>query len=102
MSTMIAVSLLIPMSLYGQGGRTDGFFSSGSDDYGNRDEGVAEVTGGITNDPMGAPLGSGLLIMTAAGAGYVLMKKRKRALMILAAVVLMTGMTLTRLLGAAV
>lgn len=96
MSTMITVSLLMPIKSFGQGGRTDGFFSNGSDDYGNRDEGVAEVTGGITNDPMGAPLGSGLLIMTAAGAGYVLMKKRKRALIMLAAMVLMAGLTQCR------
>ncbi len=84
MSTMIAVVLLVPLSSYGQGGRTDGFFSNGSDGYGNRDEGATEVTAGITNDAMGAPLGSGLFIMTSVGVGYVLIKKRRRALKTLA------------------
>lgn len=93
MSTMISVSLLMPVKSYGQGGRTDGFFSNDSEGYNNRDEGATEISGGITNDPLGAPLGSGLLIMTAAGAGYVLMKKRRRTLMTIVGAVLMLGMT---------
>ena len=36
MSTMISVGLLMPVSSYGQGGRTDGFFSNNGD-YNNRD-----------------------------------------------------------------
>lgn len=90
---MITVGLLMPVESFCQGGRTDNFFSSGSGDYSNRDEGDAEVSGGITNDNFGAPLGSGLLIMTAAGAGYVLRKKRKRMLLMLAALVLVLGTT---------
>ena len=78
MSTMIAVGLLMPVKSFGQGGGTDGFFSNSSGDYAGRDEGAPEVSGGLTNDNFGAPLGSGLLVMTAAGAGYVLMKTRKR------------------------
>lgn len=94
MLTMITVSLLIPISLYGQGGKTDVFFSNGSEGYENRGEGAAEITGGISNDPLGAaPLGSGLMVMTAAGAGYVLIKKRKRALTLMTLVALMLVMT---------
>lgn len=93
MSTMISVSLLMPIKSYGQGGRTDGFFSSGSDDYSDRDGSATEVNGGITNDSFGAPLGNGLLIMTAASAGYVLMKKRKRTLLMLVGAVGMLFMT---------
>lgn len=33
--------------------------------------------GGMTNDDPNAPLGSGLLIMAAAGAGYALLKKKE-------------------------
>ena len=93
MSTMITVSLLMPMSLYGQGGRTDGFFSNNSDGYDNRGEGTTEVTSGISNDPLGAPLGSGLMIMTAAGAGYIIMKKRRRTIKTMFLVAMMLVMT---------
>ena len=93
MSTMIAVGLLMPVKSFGQGGGTDGFFSNSSGDYAGRDEGAPEVSGGLTNDNFGAPLGSGLLVMTAAGAGYVLMKKRKRSLLMLVALVVMLGTT---------
>lgn len=77
----------MPVESFGQG--VDGFFSNGSGDYASRDEGSAEVSGGITNDNFSAPLGGGLLVMTTAGVGYVLMKKRKRTLMLLAAVVML-------------
>jgi hypothetical protein len=93
MSTVIAACLLMPIKSYSQGDGTDGFFSKDSEDYVNRSEGTAEVTGGITNDNFGAPLGSGLLVMTAAGAGYVLMKKRKRTMMMIIVAVFMIGMT---------
>ena len=38
MSTMITVNLLMPLSSYGQGGRTDGFFSNNGG-YEDRDSG---------------------------------------------------------------
>lgn len=92
MSTMMAVGMLMPFSSYGQGGRSDGFFSGG-DNYENRDGGMPEVSGGITNDNFGAPLDSGLLIMASAGIGYLLLKKRRRTLTMLLFAVVMLVMT---------
>ena len=91
MSTMISVGLLMPVSSYGQGGRTDGFFSNNGD-YNNRD-GEVEMSSGLTNESFGAPLGSGLLVFTAAGAGYVLIKKRRRRLNMIVVAALLLGMT---------
>lgn len=91
--TMITVGLLMPLSSYGQGGRTDGFFSNCDSDYDNRDAGTP-VSGGITNDAFGtAPLGNGLMIMSAACAGYLLLKKRRRTIGTLMMVVIMLTMT---------
>ena len=70
----MAFSMLFPMYVNAQGGGADGFFKGGSDDYGSRDE--AGVSGGITNDSFDAPLGSGLMIMLAAGVGYAVRKRR--------------------------
>ena len=44
------------------------------EDYDNRD---FSINWAITNNSFGAPLGSGLLILTAAGAGYVMAKRRR-------------------------
>ena len=38
---------------------------------------VSGDLGGISGDP-GAPLGSGLLVLTALGAGYAVARKRKK------------------------
>lgn len=35
------------------------------------------VSGGITNDDFGAPLGSGIAILLGAGLGYVALKKKE-------------------------
>ncbi len=41
-------------------------------------QGFGATNGGITNQTFGAtPMGSGLLILLAAGAGYATLKKRK-------------------------
>ena len=49
-----------------------GFAQDGLDN-----QGFGATNGGITNQTFGAPLGSGLLILLAAGAGYATLKKRK-------------------------
>ncbi len=61
--------------------QTDGFFRTGDSDYRNT-PGVDEPTvphgtvGGI-KDQDAAPLGSGLLVLTALGAGYALKRREK-------------------------
>ncbi len=49
----------------------------GSTQGGVDNQGFGGTQGGITNQTFSAPLGCGLLIMLAAGAGYATLKKRK-------------------------
>ena len=78
----IAIFLTLGMAANAQG-KKDAFFNSGwdNDDY-NRGTGngvfpavLGGQLGGLTGD-QNAPLGSGLLILTALGAGYAI-KRRK-------------------------
>lgn len=76
LSLMMVVCFVLPMNAQ----KSDGFFRSGNDDnYDNRDG--ATISGGndgfLTQDLTEAPVGCGLLILTAAGAGYALTKRRK-------------------------
>ena len=50
------------------------------------------ISGGITNDSFGAPLGSGIAILLAAGAGYAVVRRkrsRKNTMLLLACVALL-------------
>ena len=82
---VMTFGLVLPMTA-----QNDGFFRN-NEDYINRDVATGNitnqtfgqdpaagtnVTGGITNQQFGAPLGSGLLVLVAAGAGYVALKKK--------------------------
>ena len=77
--------LLIAMTLSASAQRgSDGFFSGGGEDYGDRafDPSMPIVPSGVVGtipdvNGTNAPLGSGLLILTALGAGYALKKKLK-------------------------
>lgn len=69
---ILATFLGMSQPMKAQMGKSDGFFTNRDSGYENRDEGAIAVTGNITNDSFGAPLGSGLLIMVAAGLCYAL------------------------------
>ena len=72
----MALGMLLPTTMNAQSGGSDNWFRGGSDNYENRDGVAAEI--GITNQQMEqAPIGSGLLIMVFAGAGYALIKKKE-------------------------
>ena len=74
---LLAITLTITLGLTANAQR-DGFLGNYSNDeiYRNVDENlVLPNTHGSVND-YDAPLGSGLLILTALGAGYALKKKR--------------------------
>ena len=73
LSMAIAVIMAVPKVTNAQSLKSDGFFSSWNDGYENRDEGIT-LSGGISNNSFESPLGSGLLIMVAAGIGYVVKK----------------------------
>lgn len=70
----MAFGMLLPVTASAQ---SDGFFRGGGD-YSNRDAGGGAYS--LNNQTFGqetAPLGTGLLILTAAGAGYVALKRKK-------------------------
>jgi hypothetical protein len=66
----IAVAMLLSMTAFAQ--KTDGFFKNSNEEtYNNRAEGIG-IGGAEQEDP--TPVGSGLLVLTLAGAGYVVLK----------------------------
>lgn len=81
----LILALVVAMSFDMSAQRSDGFFKSNGDDWGNRmsdpnDIGVimpGGLLGSTENDPA-APIGSGLLILTALGGGYLVAKKKKK------------------------
>lgn len=82
--TMTTV-LFLPVTSLAQ---MDGYFKDVDyDSYNNRDAETNAFTnqtfgamndGYITNDQFGAPVGGGLLILFAAGVGYVALKSKKK------------------------
>ena len=73
---LLTVAAVLPASLFAQ--RSDNFFTVKEIDYEDRD-GNVNMNGVIDNQVFGqdVPVGSGLLVMTAAGAGYALMRRKK-------------------------
>ena len=64
--------------LFGRGGNNDYANRSEVGAFGVLNQGFGATNGGITNQTFGeTPMGSGLLILLAAGAGYATLKKRK-------------------------
>lgn len=80
----MAIGLLLPMTMRAQSGGSDNFFSGGSDNYQNRGgEAIQnqnfgnENFGPASGNSVEAPIGSGIIIFVAAGAGYVALKKKE-------------------------
>lgn len=79
--------------------QSDSFFRNGYDnDYTNRDNITNDITlGGVTNDENPTvPVGSGLLIMVAAGAGYAVARRKgaaRKGMTMILALGLILGMT---------
>jgi hypothetical protein len=75
LSMVMTLGFVMPMAA-----QTDGFFKNNNEDiYGNRDGGTSVTGSSITNQQFGqtVPVGSGLLIMVAAGAGYAVARRRR-------------------------
>ena len=75
---VFAIVLVLTIGL--RASAQDGFFRSGGD---NMDRTVSDQTPalpqgsvGEKNDDQPAPLGSGLLVLTALGAGYAVLRKK--------------------------
>ena len=77
----IAFVFVMVLGASAQGGRTDGFFGY-SDNSNDRTFGFQDIDFPTNHfsgtDQEGAPLGSGLLILAALGAGYAVARKRKK------------------------
>lgn len=77
LSLAMALGMLLPTTTNAQ---NDGFFRGNMDNYENRDAGINSNDGaGISNWGIGeeVPLGSGLLVLVAAGAGYAAMRRKR-------------------------
>ncbi len=73
LTAVFALGMFLPMTTNAQ---SDGFFRDLNEDYENREGGT---TFNINNQTFGqdVPIGSGLLIMAAAGGAYALSRRRK-------------------------
>lgn len=82
----IVLAILLMTMVLGASAQTDGFFKDGgsANDYSRTSSGsdpaLPRLPGygvGATNNDQTAPVGSGLLVLTALGAGYAAYKKRR-------------------------
>ena len=77
----IAIVLTLGLTANAQSGKNDAFVtdwaSSNNRAWGSTLDLVLPTTFGSTDD-VTTPLGSGLLVLTALGAGYAVVKKRKK------------------------
>ena len=95
MLSLMMVAMMLPTTMFAQQ-NSDDFFRANDDINGTRD-GV--ITWAIVNNGIGqseAPVGSGLLILTAAGAGYALARRKrnlKKGAALFLALALLIGMT---------
>lgn len=81
MLALVMAGLLLPMTTFAQSGGGDSFFRGEADSY-NRAGGLSNQTfGNESGGPQAptdlVPVGSGLFIMLAAGAGYAILKKKE-------------------------
>ena len=81
---LFAIAFVTMMAFGATAQNVDGFFGNWSYDDGDRGEtpGIVLPSGvnmssGVTTDDPSAPLGSGLVILTALGAGYAVARRRK-------------------------
>ena len=75
---LLAIALVVTMGFCANA-QTDGFFNKFDNGYDNREDGPSfglPSAHGYDTD-QNAPLGSGLVILTALGAGYAVARKRK-------------------------
>ena len=78
---LLTIALTITLGLTASAQYTDGFFNDWEQSERLMDGGfsfVLPASHGFGADTPSAPVGSGLLIFTALGAGYALKKKREK------------------------
>ena len=81
---LFTIAIVLTMVL-GANAQTDGFFTDGGGDAGYRGVGGGGALPGLPQGSIGehnndqpAPVGSGLLILTALGAGYAISRKNTK------------------------
>ena len=94
-AVMIFLGLIAPLTTNAQ---SDGFFRNNEDTYDNRDAiNIWTANNGFQHDDFGeSPLGSGLLVMLAAGASYAISRRRrnfKKGTTLLLVALMLIGMT---------
>ena len=73
----IAIVMMLGMTANAQ---RDGFFRDYDDNVNRENDGLPKILGGELgglNGDQDAPLGTGLLILTALGAGYAVARKKR-------------------------
>ena len=76
---LFAIALIMVLS-FGANAQSDGFFKSNDGGYSNRETtgtGIMALPDHGADTDQTAPLGSGMLILTAMGAGYAISRRRK-------------------------
>ena len=83
---LLAIALVLAIGLGANAQRGDGFFNNWNDvgngldkfdDFDNGLRGDGPVTPGHGGGDQPAPLGSGLLVLTALGAGYAVARRKR-------------------------
>ena len=82
---LFAIAIVLTVGLTANAQGRDGFFSNYDNGYGDR-TGASEFdlaapihgNGGYASGTGDAPLGSGLLVLTALGAGYAVARKKRK------------------------
>ena len=77
---VIALVITMGFGAKAQLGLTDAFFNDWAQSDLMRDMALVSLPGehGLNTDVSGAPLGSGLLVLTALGTGYAVARRRKK------------------------
>ena len=96
LALIMLLGIIAPVTATAQ--HSDGFFRYNEDLYNDRDANINIWTAnnGFQHDDFGAPLGTGLLILTAAGAGYAISRRKrnfKNGTTLLFAALMLLGMT---------
>ncbi|MBR6438555.1 MAG: hypothetical protein IKS65_05160 [Bacteroidales bacterium] len=82
---LFAIAIVLTFGLTANAQGRDGFFSNYDNGYGDRTGNNVEIVapnhginGYASGNGVEAPLGSGLLVLTALGAGYAVARRRQK------------------------
>ena len=80
MKKILFAIAFVMMMVLGANAQSDGWFKASGDDYSQRAGTSPDIAlpgqHGLTND-QASPLGSGILVLTALGAGYAIARRKR-------------------------